>query len=153
MQLKFLWKFHILACVICVFCLAISNTVLAQNVYEKQSPITDKELTSFIQILPQFRAWAIAQKEQAHPEVVQGKADFVYSDAAKKWVQAHNWDPRRFFSVMGKAAAGIYIISEGGAQAKRSSDMPNISQGELNLIQKYLTQLLEAGKGTAPMKQ
>ena len=30
------------------------------NVYEKQPPVTDKELLDFLELLPQFRAWAKA---------------------------------------------------------------------------------------------
>ncbi len=149
MQLFLLRKLHVLASALCFLCLIFSATVHAKNVYESQPPMTDKELVSFIQTLPQFRTWAIAQKEQAHPQMVGGKPDFVYSDAAKNWVQAKGWEPRRFFSVMGKAAAALYIVSEGS----RQNDMPEVSQAELDLVQKYLTQLLEAGKSSAPMKQ
>ena len=28
------------------------------NVYEKQPPVTDKELLDFLDLLPQFRSWA-----------------------------------------------------------------------------------------------
>ncbi len=126
------------------------NVVQAQTVYENQAPMSERELISFINILPQFRAWAASHKEVAHPSVTQGKADFVYSKTAETWVKGRNWDVRRFFAVMGKAAAALYMISEGGSNKARPQDMPQVSQAELNLVQKHLTNLLEAGKRQAP---
>ncbi len=153
MQLKLLWKVRIVAFVFVIVSFLAPCAALAKNVYESQTPITDQELVKFIQILPQFRAWATSNKEQAQPQVVKGKADFTYSGAARQWVQARSWDARRFFNVMGKAAAALYILSE-GQQATRPRDMPSVSQAELDIVQKHLTKLLEASRGgAAPMKQ
>ncbi len=152
MQSKLLWRMCLLLFFLGVTSFSVTGTALAKNVYESQTPMTDSELVKFIQILPQFRAWAAANKEQAHPQIINGRADFVYSGAAKNWVQARNWDVRRFFNVMGKAAAALYIVSE-GSQATRPRDMPSVSQAELDIVQKHLTKLLEASRGKAPMKQ
>ncbi len=152
MQLKLLGKMPILFFMLLLCCFFTPVQVFAQNVYEKQTPMTDMELKSFIQILPEFRAWAKAHKEKAQPQIIKGKADFVYSSAAKNWVQARNWDARRFFSIMGKVAAALYIISEGG-HANHPKDMPSVAQAELDLVQEHLTKLLEASKSTASIKQ
>ncbi len=130
---------------ICFFCLCA--TVRANNVYEKQAPFSEKELTTFIQLLPQFRTWSTANKEVAHPKIVNNKADFIYSKAAENWVKQHKWDARRFFSIMGKAAAALYIISEGShMNGPRPKDMPNVTQAEIDLVQRHLSKILEAGK-------
>ena len=51
-----------------------------------------------------------------------------------------------FFSVMGKAAAAMYYISEDiELNSPRPKSMPSITQEELNLVNKHLTQLLKAG--------
>ncbi len=150
------WRMYASTVIFCAFgffafiTLGGQHTALAQSVYENQSPMTEKELTTFIQLLPQFRAWASAQKEVAHPSITQGKADFVYSSAAATWVKNRQWEPRRFFAVMGKAAAALYLLSEGGNDKARPQDMPKVSQAELNLVQRHLSALLEAGKRTAP---
>ncbi len=49
----------------------------AVTVYENQPPVTDKELVGFLEILPRFRAWAKEHKEEAHPVLRNGKADFL----------------------------------------------------------------------------
>ncbi len=128
-------------------CICTTPTIAtAQSVYDNQSPITDTELVSFMKLLPQFRAWAASNKEMAHPSFVDNKADFTYSEAAAQWVQTRGFDPRRFFTVMGRSAAALYIISEGATlQDKKPQDMPSVTQAEIDLVQKYLAQLLEAG--------
>ncbi len=132
--------------VLCAVCLLGAAPAFAKNVYENQAPITDTELVSFIKLLPQFRAWAASSKEVAHPSLTDGKADFVYSDAAAQWVQTRGFEPKRFFSVMGKAAAALYLISEGaGPDHVKPKDMPHVVQSEIDLVHKHLSQLLEAG--------
>ncbi len=139
-------------CVLCVLCVFGSSAAYGQSVYENQAPITDTELVSFIKLLPQFRAWAASSKEMAHPSFKDGKADFVYSEAAATWIQTRGFEARRFFSVMGRAAAALYIISEGiSPQSAKPKDMPSVSQTEINLVQKYLAQLLEAGSDAPPL--
>ncbi len=158
MQCKsFLWgRFFVPMFVFCALalCTFISPTwAQAQSVYEKQSPMTERELVDFIRVLPQFRAWASSQGDVAHPSISQGKADFFYSKEAEKWVKERHWDARRFFAVMGKAAASLYVLSVGGSDKARPKDMPHVSQAELDLVQKHLTNLLEAGKNAPPMAQ
>ena len=67
----------------------------ASSVYEKQPPVTEKELLGFLELLPQFRAWAKANNEEAHPVLRNGKADFLYSPNAAAWVQAHAFSARQ----------------------------------------------------------
>ncbi len=124
----------------------MASPAMAQSVYANQGPITEKELLSFIKLLPQFRAWAASNKEVAHPSFVGGKPDFTYSEAAAQWVQTRGFDVKRFFTVMGRSAAALFLISEGATtQDKKPQDMPNVSQAELDLVQRHLAQLLEAG--------
>ena len=109
------------------------------NVYEKQPPVTDKELLDFLELLPQFRAWAKSNNEEAHPIMRNNKADFLYSPNAAAWVQAHNWNPVRFFCVMGRMAAALSIVEEGNDMSgARSKDMPEVSEGELALARRHL---------------
>ncbi len=129
-------------------------TAQAVSVYENQEIMKDEELASFIKLLPQFRAWAVSAQEEASPTIVDGKADFVYSEKAAAWVRQRGWDPRRFFSVMGKAAAGIYLLAEGsGVESKKSKDMPAITEEELNLVSRYLSDLLNAGSDSPPINR
>ncbi len=138
--------FSVVICFFCFVSLCVAQVGFAQSVYDNQGPITDTEIVSFIKLLPQFRAWAASSKEVAHPSFVDNKADFTYSEAAAQWVQTRGFDPRRFFTVMGRSAAALYMISEGASvKDKKPQDMPSVSQSELDLVQKYLAQLLEAG--------
>lgn len=132
-----------------------SGTAYAKNVYEKQPPITDKELVSFMEILPHFRAWAMSSGEEAHPTVTKdGKADFVYSRKAADWVKARGWDPVRFFCVMGRAAAALAIVEEGNDMVtKKPTDMPTVTEAELDLVRRHLASLLRAGNDAPPIKR
>ena len=122
-------------------------------VYDAQPPMTDKELTAFIELLPHFRAWAISSHEEAHPAVVRGKADFVYSAKAADWVRLRNWEPQRFFCVMGRAAAALSIVEEGHTlNDKRPPDMPSVTQQELDLVRRHLLPLLRAGSDAPPIQ-
>ncbi len=137
-----------------VFMFLGQTTLQAASVYENQEAMKDEELASFIKLLPQFRAWAVSAQEEASPTIVEGKADFMYSEKAADWVRQRGWDPRRFFSVMGKAAAGIYLLAEGsGVENKRSKDMPTITEDELNLVSRYLSDLLNAGSDSPPINR
>ena len=120
------------------------------TVYDKQAPVTDKELLSFLDILPHFRAWAKAGNEEAHPVLRNGKADFMYSPKAAAWVQEQGWNPVRFFCVMGRMAAALAIVEEGNDMTGvRPSDMPEVTEGELALVRRHLGTMLKVS-GDAP---
>ena len=124
------------------------------NVYEKQPPVTDKELLDFLELLPQFRAWAKSNNEEAHPILRNGKADFLYSPNAAAWVQEHKWNPVRFFCVMGRMAAALSIVEEGNDMSgSRSKDMPEVSDGELALARRHLGTMLKAGGDAPPINK
>jgi len=126
----------------------------ASSVYDKQPPVTEKELLGFLELLPQFRAWAKANNEEAHPILRNGKADFLYSPNAAAWVQAHNWSPVRFFCVMGRMAAALSIVEEGNDMTgARSKDMPEVSEGELALARRNLGSMLKAGGDVPPINK
>ena len=124
------------------------------SVYDKQPPVTDKELLDFLELLPQFRTWAKGNNEEAHPILRNGKADFLYSPNAAAWVQAHNWNPVRFFCVMGRMAAALSIVEEGNDMSgARSKDMPEVSEGELALARRHLGTMLKAGGDVPPINK
>ena len=124
------------------------------NVYEKQPQVTDKELLDFLELLPQFRAWAKSNNEEAHPILRNGKADFLYSPNAAAWVQEHKWNPVRFFCVMGRMAAALSIVEEGNDMSgSRSKDMPEVSDGELALARRHLGTMLKAGGDAPPINK
>ncbi len=130
------------------------NVASAKTVYDNQSPMTDKELVSFIELLPRFRAWASSNNEVASPSITEGKADFVYSENAAAWVKSNGWEPRRFFSVMGRAAAALFIVAEGSEMPKtKPTDMPNVTNDELELVRRHLAELLNAGSDAPPINQ
>lgn len=143
----------------CMLCTAVllllAQTGWAKNVYADQPPVTDKELVAFMEILPQFRAWAASSKEEAHPSVDKsGKADFVFSPKAAEWVKQRGWDPVRFFSVMGRAAAALSMVEEGSdASGKRPPDMPAVTQQEMELVRRHLGSLLKAGSDAPPINR
>ena len=121
-----------------------------KSVYEDEAPTSARELDSFLEILPRFRAWARENGEQVHPSIRNGKADFFYSGKAAAWVQQLGWQPKRFFCVMGRMAAAMVMVEEGNDMgAARPADMPSITQGELDLARRNLGSLLRAG-GDAP---
>ena len=122
----------------------------AATVYDNEPPVSSKELSDFLDVLPRFRSWAKAGGEEVHPQLTNGKADFLYSPKAADWVQEHGWQPKRFFCVMGRMAAAMVIVEEGNdMSADRPGDMPTVTQGELDLARKNLGSLLRAG-GDAP---
>ena len=126
----------------------------ASSVYANQPPVTEVELESFVLLLPRFRKWARSNGEEAHPIVNSlGEPDFKYSPEAAQWVIEHNFDPLRFFCVMGRLAAGLVVVEEGNDyQGTRPADMPGVSAQELGLVRKHLGELLAAGGPATPMK-
>lgn len=146
-------------CLMICLCMGVAGmfpgTAQAKTVYDNQAPFTDKELVSFMEILPHFRAWAASSSEEAHPTVSKnGKPDFVYSRKAADWVKARGWDPVRFFSVMGRAAAALSIVEEGNdLVTKKPTDMPKVTEGELDLVRRHLASLLRAGNDAPPIKR
>ena len=133
---------------------AASTASSTVNVYEKQPPVTDKELLDFLDLLPQFRSWAKSNNEEAHPILRNGKADFLYSPNAAAWVQEHKWNPVRFFCVMGRMAAALSIVEEGNDMTgARSKDMPAVSEGELALARRHLGTMLKAGGDAPPINK
>lgn len=136
------------------------QNVIAQNtsdfssVYDQQPVISEKEVKSFIILLPQFRSWTRENGEEAHPILTKnGKPDFLYSRTAGDWVLAHNFEPRRFFCVMGKMAAAMVIVEEGNDyKGTRPPDMPPVTSEELDLARKYLGELLAASGPPLPLK-
>lgn len=126
----------------------------AASVYDRQPPVTEKELLGFLDILPQFRAWAKAGNEEAHPVLRNGKPDFLYSDRAAAWVKDRHWEPVRFFCVMGRMAAALSIVEEGNDMSNaRAGDMPEVSEGELALARKHLGSMLRAGGDVPPINK
>lgn len=141
-------------CVVLALCVLSAATAFAKNVYENQPSITDKELLSFMELLPHFRAWAASVREEAHPIIKAGKADFLYSAKAAEWVQVRGWEPSRFFCVMGRAAAALSLVAEGNdATAQRPPDMPSVTPQEIALVRRHLAALLKAGSDAPPIKR
>ncbi|WP_300127752.1 hypothetical protein [Desulfovibrio sp.] len=122
------------------------------NVYAGQPAVTEKELLAFADLLPQFRAWARAGQEEAHPVVRDGKADFLYSPNAAAWVTAKGWQPARFFCVMGRLAAALVIVEEGNDMGSRPADMPSVTNEELALTRRHIGTLLTAGGDAPPIR-
>lgn len=124
------------------------------TVYTNQPPVTEKEISSFIEVLPQFRVWARKNGEEAHPIVSSGgQPDFRYSDNVARWVSSHNFDPSRFFCIMGRLAAGLVIVEEGNdIKGTRPADMPSVDPAEISLIRKHLGELLTAGGPPGPLR-
>lgn len=135
--------------------LSIPSTAQAaavSSVYDKQPDVTEKELFQFLDLLPQFRQWTRAEKEEAHPILRKGKADFLYSDKAAQWVKEKGWDARRFFCVMGRMAAALVMVEEGGNSMARPKDMPEVSKAELELARKHLGSILKASMDNAQVR-
>lgn len=125
----------------------------AVTVYDKQAPVSEKELLAFLQALPRFRSWAHENKEEAHPVLRNGKADFLYSSKAAGWVESQGWDPVRFFCVMGRMAAAMVIVEEGNdMRGTRPPDMPGVSQSELDLARRHMGTMLTAGGHAPPIR-
>ena len=100
-----------------------------------------------------FRS-AHSQKEDAHPTLRNGQADFLFSPRAGDWVKEHGWDAPRFFCVMGKMAAALVIVEEGNdMQGTRPADMPPVAPQELSLARKHLGSLLKVSYQGGAVRQ
>ena len=130
------------------------NPAEEKTVYDNQPPVTEREINAFVAILPSFRAWARQNGENAHPTLnSNGKPDFLYSVNAAKWVREHEFDPPRFFCIMGRMAAGMVIVEEGNDfKGTRPVDMPSVDKDELGLVRKHMKSLLRAGGPAQPIK-
>ena len=127
--------------------------VLMSDVYA-QDPYTEKELVRFIESMPHFLAWVRADKAKVHPAVnAAGKPDFVYTPEAAAKAQALGWEPRRFFCLLGRTAAALYLVEEGtDLSTTLPSDMPTVTDTEMALVRKHLAALLRAGtSGPTPL--
>ncbi len=124
----------------------------AVSVYDRQPPVTEKEVAAFVDILPRFRQWTRNNGEEAHPVRRKGKPDFLYSSEAAAWVKREGWDPRRFFCVMGRMAAAVTILAEGNDMPARPGDMPAVSKSELDLARVHMGSLLRAGGNGATLE-
>lgn len=124
-----------------------------KSVYANQPPVTEKELAPFMDLLPRFRVWASKNGEEAHPIVGEnGQPDFLYSVNAAKWVSSQNFDPTRFFCIMGRLAAGLVIVEEGNDyKGTRPADMPAVDPQEIALVRRHLGKLLTAGGPPRPL--
>lgn len=145
----------LMCAVLCCTSVSFSQTAKAaavQSVYDKQPDVTEKELLQFLDLLPPFRQWTRAEKEEAHPILRKGKADFLYSDKAAQWVKEKGWDARRFFCVMGRMAAALVMVEEGGNSMARPKDMPEVSKAELELARKHLGSILKASMDNAQVQ-
>ena len=131
---------------------AAARQQAAVTVYDKQKPVTEKEVLAFVELLPRFRQWARDNKEEAHPVRRKGKPDFLYSPEASAWVKKVGWDPRRFFCVMGRMAAAVTIVAEGNDMPTRPGDMPSVSNSELELARVHMGSLLKAGGNDAALE-
>jgi len=120
-----------------------------------QGPFTEKELVRFIESMPLFLAWARASKAKAHPMVnAAGKPDFAYTPEAAAKAEELGWEPKRFFCLLGKAAAALYLVEEGTDRIQALQalppDMPTVTETEMALVRKHLASLLRAGAGGPP---
>lgn len=122
----------------------------AQDVYA-QAPYTEKELVRFIESMPHFLAWARTHKGQARPRPVvnaAGKPDFSYTPEAAAKAQELGWEARRFFCLLGRTAAAVYLVEEStDAMQSLPPDMPPLTEAEMALARKHLASLLRAGSG------
>lgn len=130
-----------------------ANLPRGGTVYDRQPPVTEGEISAFVDLLPRFRAWTRKNGEEAHPMVnANGKPDFLFSPRAAQWVRAQGFEPRRFFCIMGRMAAGLVIVEEGNDfKGTRPPDMPSVDPGELSLVRRHLGELLSAGGPAQPL--
>ncbi len=129
------------------------SSVKKLTVYANQPPVTEKELAPFMELLPRFRIWASKNGEEAHPIVSDnGEPDFLYSANAAQWVSSQNFEPSRFFCIMGRLAAGLVIVEEGNDyKGTRPADMPAVDPQEIALVRRHLGELLSAGGPPKPL--
>jgi hypothetical protein len=127
---------------------AAATRAPAPDVYA-QDAYTEKELVRFIESMPHFLAWVRASKAKTHPVVnAAGKPDFVYPPEAAARAQELGWEPRRFFCLLGRTAAALYLVGEGTDLTHAlPPDMPTVTETEMALVRKHLAALLRAGAG------
>ena len=122
----------------------------SQTVYDNQPPTNEKELLTFLDLLPAFRNWSRQNHEEAHPYLNNNRPDFTYSAKAAAWVKDKGFEPRRFFCVMGRMAAALVIVEEGfDEKTARPKDMPAVTNQETILARKHLGKMLRAGGALA----
>ena len=122
--------------------------VPAPDVYA-QDAYTEKELVRFMESMPHFLAWVREHKAKVHPVVnAAGKPDFVYTPEVAARARELGWEPRRFFCLLGRTAAALYLVSEGtDFMDALPPDMPTVTDAEMALVRKHLASLLRAGTG------
>ena len=131
---------------------AAKTTAPAADVYA-QDAYTEKELVSFMESMPHFLAWVRKSKAKVHPVVnAGGRPDFAYTPEAAAKAQELGWEPRRFFCLLGRTAAALYLVGEGTDLLHTlPPDMPAVTEAEMSLVRKHLAALLRAGSdGPAP---
>ena len=124
-------------------------TVSASDVYA-QSTYTEKELVRFIESMPHFLAWMRSSKAKVHPVInATGKPDFTYTPEAAAKAGELGWEPRRFFCLLGRTAAALYLVEEGTDRTDAlPPDMPTVTDAEMALARKHLAALLRVGTGS-----
>ena len=140
------WRVFGLAALFGLCLWLVSRPAQAENFYD-QPPITEQELMRFINDLPRYRGWARQAKELAHPGLGKdGRPTFIYSAKAAAKVEEFGWEPKRFFCVMGRAAAALAMQAQGNPGAERPVDMPIVSPAEWNLVRRHSAALFKAGE-------
>lgn len=131
---------------------AAAPAQVERDVYA-QPPFTGKELVEFTETLPIFLAWARTRKA-AHPIMNEaGRPDFFYTPEAAAKVRDLHWEPRRFFCLLGRTAAALYLVEEGSDLTDAlPGDMPSVTRDELALVRRHLGALLRASTGGSPPK-
>ena len=129
--------------------LAAQNAARAGASVYAQEPYTEKELVRFIESMPHFLAWAQASKAKLHPATnAAGKPDFIYTPEAAAKTQELGWEPKRFFCLLGRTAAALYLVAEGADRSDAlPPDMPTVTAAEMALVRKHLASLLRVGAG------
>ena len=120
----------------------------APDVYA-QDAYTEKELVCFMESMPHFLAWVRTSKARVHPVVnAAGKPDFTYTPEAAAKTRELGWEPGRFFCLLGRTAAALYLVGEGtDFMQALPPDMPTVTEAEMALVRKHLASLLRAGAG------
>jgi len=128
---------------------AVQSAVSTSDVYA-QSAYTEKELVSFIESMPHFLAWMRASKAKAHPVMnAAGKPDFTYTPEVAAKTRELGWEPRRFFCLLGRTAAALFLVEEGTDHMNAlPPDMPTVTEAEMALVRKHLAALLRVRAGS-----
>ena len=131
---------------------ALPATVVPNPDVYASGEFDEQELLRFIDSMPRFLGWVREHKIAIHPDnSATGKADFYYTEQAAAKVTELGWDAKRFFCLLGRTAAALYLVEEGSDQASDlPKDMPTVSKKEMSLVRKHLGSLLRAGTGSPP---